>query len=725
VSDGPIAAESTAAPTPFTRLHPSVRYLIAEVLRFSGLRPVQAMTIDPILDGRDLIVLAPTAGGKTEAAFFPVFSRILTERLPGVSVLYVSPLRALLNNQEGRLRRMAEGMGLSVGKWHGDVTAGEKRAIVAEPPAVLLITPESLEVLLMIAPARADALLNQVRIVIIDEVHALARDARGAHLLSVVERLQMRCGQHIQRIGLSATVGNPEALALWLQGSGAAARPVVISPPREPTSPLFRFRAARTDARAAELIRTIGAGKKRLVFVQGRRSAESLAGALEALGVRAWVHHSSVGREQRDAAEQAFEWTEDPVLVATSSMELGIDVGDLDEVYQLDAPGTVSSLAQRLGRSGRRPGTRPEMTFLLDGPETLLVALAVTELHLQGWVEDVRPSTRLWSVLVHQLFANVLEAGGLTRKQLIDRVSFVPSFASFTEAELAALVDHLTVQGWLEAIDGALVLGRRAEKRFGARNFFKLYSVFEAGETLVVRHGNTLIGTLDRWFVLMLSGNRPLFRLAGRGWKITEMDLARGVLRVVPAPAGEAPQWTGRPEMFGRRVCEQILDLLKSDQVPEGMDETGEIWLAHARGLLAQVPVSQAVRPLVRDEKQSVWHTFAGNGINSVLARLMTHFGAGATSVSNLSVKIKGNEANAREAALRAQEALVGDDLPPVEEWGEFDTAKRTAVLSSFQECLPAEAEQAFLRDSLLDLAGARAWATQIEMGSPMPTPRQ
>jgi hypothetical protein len=140
------------------------------------------------------------------------------------------------------------------------------------------------------------------------------------------------------------------------------------------------------------------------------------------------------------------------------------------------------------------------------------------------------------------------------------------------------------------------------------------------------------------------------------------------------------------------------------------------MWLSHARELLAQVPVSRAVRPLVREEKQTLWHTFAGTGINSVLARLMTHFGAGATSVSNLSVKIKGSENSAREAALRVQEALVGDELPPVEEWGEFDTAKRTAVLSAFQECLPAKAEQAFLRDALLDVVGARAWAREVEI---------
>jgi ATP-dependent helicase Lhr and Lhr-like helicase len=294
----------------FHRLHPSIRYLITEVLRFSGLRPVQEQTIDPVLDGRDLVVLAPTAGGKTESAFFPVLSRVLSERWSPVPVLYVSPLRALLNNQEGRITKMAEAVGLSVGKWHGDVPSAAKRALLAAPPHVLLITPESLEVLLITAPERAEALLSHVRVAIIDEVHALASAPRGAHLLSVLERLQRRTqGQHIQRIGLSATVGNPEALALWLQGTGALARPLVISPPREQKATLFRFHASKSDGEAAHWIDGLGAGLKRLVFVEGRRQAESLAGAVIARGTRAWVHHSSVGRAQRDEAETAFEWT--------------------------------------------------------------------------------------------------------------------------------------------------------------------------------------------------------------------------------------------------------------------------------------------------------------------------------------------------------------------------------------------------------------------------------
>jgi hypothetical protein len=196
-----------------------------------------------------------------------------------------------------------------------------------------------------------------------------------------------------------------------------------------------------------------------------------------------------------------------------------------------------------------------------------------------------------------------------------------------------------------------------------------------------------------------------------------DMDLVRNVLRVVPAPSGEAPQWSGRAELYGRRVCEQILDLLKSDRVPEGLDETGEIWLSHARKILAEVPVSAVVRPVVREERESVWHTFAGTSINAVLARLLTHLSGIPTSTSNLSVKIRAAGPRARDAALRVQEALVDGALPPVEEWGEFDTAKRSAILSAFQECLPSEVEQVFLRDMLLDIDGAHAWSKQVEIG--------
>lgn len=700
----------------FERLHPSVRYLIREVLRFPGLRPVQAATLGPVLEGRDCVVLAPTAGGKTEAAMFPVLSRILAERLPAVSTLYVCPLRALLNNQEPRLQRMAEATGLRVGKWHGDVASAERRGIVTEPPDILMITPESLEVLLISPGERGAALLSRVRTVVIDEVHAFAADARGAHLVSILERLQRRGGAHIQRIGLSATVGDPVDLARWLQGSGAPTDPVVVSPPGARKPPVFRWHVAGGTSGAAAAIRDLGQGEKRLVFVESRSRAEDLAKALQAAGVRVWVHHSSVGREARQEAELAFENTAGATLVATSSMELGIDVGDLDHIFQLDAPATVSSLAQRLGRTGRRPGTFPRMTFVADTPEDLLLSVALVSRFEEGWIEDVAPSTRAWTVAVHQVFANLLETGGITRAGLLERLEWVPSFAGIARAEWDALFDWMTAEGWLDIADGTLLLGTRAEKVFGARNFFRLYAVFESPDVLTVRYGNQEIGTIQAWFAGQLTGAQKAFRLAGRGWVAEEVDLARGQVRARPAPAGVVPTWSGRPSGFSRPVCERILALLAAKGHPEGLSEAAKGWLDHAREQMAHVPLGDNVRPVVIEGDDLVWYTFAGSRINAVLARLLEHAGSKAT-ISNLRVKVRGARQGMADRIVSVQEALVSGDLPPVEEWAWFDSTTRAAKLSAFQACLPEAFEQEYLRAAFLDVEGARRWAGEVEIG--------
>lgn len=703
-----------ATPT-LSLLHPSVRYLVTEVLRFPALRPVQEQTIAPVLAGLDAIVLAPTAGGKTEAAAFPVLSRILTERLPAVSTLYICPLRALLNNQEPRLQRMAEAVGLRVGKWHGDVPPRERKAILAEPPDLLLITPESLEVLLIRPGDEGRTLLSHVRIAVVDEVHAFADDPRGAHLVSVLERLQIRHdGQHIQRIGLSATVGNPEQLGVWLQGSNAKSDPVVVAPGGERREPIFQFHAGKGIGSAAALVRDLGLGQKRLVFVQSRARSEELARALQAAKVSTWVHHSSVGRGRREEAELAFENVKGAVLVATSSLELGIDIGDLDHIFQLDAPVTVSSLAQRLGRTGRRPGTRPQMTFVADGAEELLLSLALAELFLEGWIEDVQPSLRLWTVLVHQIFANLLEQGGVTPGQLLGRLRFVPSFAGFEDQEIIALLGHMLEEGWLEQADGALLLGRRAEKVFGAKNFFRLYAVFEAPMTLSVRNGADEVGTLQSWFAGQLVGAQKTFRLAGRSWEAIDVDLKRGVVRARPARQGRVPSWTGRPSAYGRVVCERILDLMKSERVPEGCSPAAARWLRQVREATAAVPAGGNLRPLVEEKDRTVWHTYAGARINLVLARLLEHQTGLPVATSNLSLKVKTTSARLQDHAVRVLEMLADGAEPPLDEWAVFDTAKRALVLSAFQGCLHHEAEQEYLRWVFLDVEGARGWARGV-----------
>jgi ATP-dependent Lhr-like helicase len=403
----------------FDRLHPHLQHAIVNDLGWRSLRPVQDLTIDAVLDGANCVVLAPTAGGKTEASIFPVLSRILAEEPPPVAALYVCPIRALLNNQEERIGSYARMVGLSAFKWHGDVSDVRKRAFRAAPSHVLMTTPESLEVMMISQRTDARALLAGLQTVVIDEVHAFAGDDRGAHLAALLERIAMFVGRDVQRIGLSATVGNPQVIGQWMMGSSAR-RFRLVDPPKGPPARELTVDSCGGVDEAAGRIAQLGRGKKSLVFVESRARAERVAQAMGGSGVLVFIHHSSVSREEREHAELQFANGENTAIVCTATMELGIDVGDLDQVLQVDAPATVASMLQRVGRTGRREGKRANGTFFCTSPETVLQAVAMARLANRGWVEDVRPAEHAVHILAHQVMALSLQEGGLSRHRVLD-----------------------------------------------------------------------------------------------------------------------------------------------------------------------------------------------------------------------------------------------------------------------------------------------------------------
>jgi ATP-dependent Lhr-like helicase len=365
--------------TAFDLLHPALQHHIVNSLGWSELREVQSLSIEAFLAGANLVILAPTAGGKTEAAFLPVISKLLTEGWEGLSVLYVSPIRALLNNQEERLSRYFSLVGRSAVCWHGDTTQRIRRGVLADSPDCLLTTPESLEGILVSSRINHRELFKGIQIVIIDELHAFAGDDRGWHLLSVLSRIQRLAGRDLQKIGLSATVGNPEEMLAWLSlGSGRTQR-VISAPLVAPQEPDVQLDYVGSLSNAAKVISLLHRGEKRLVFCDSRARVEELALLLREREIETFVSHSSLSVDERRAAEQAFSRKQNCVIVATSSLELGLDVGDLDRVIQIDAPATVSSFLQRMGRSGRRPGTRSNCLFLATGDEGLLRAAALLD----------------------------------------------------------------------------------------------------------------------------------------------------------------------------------------------------------------------------------------------------------------------------------------------------------------------------------------------------------
>jgi ATP-dependent helicase Lhr and Lhr-like helicase len=324
----------------------------------------------------------------------------------GIGLSGIGPAAALHHRLDdyGRL------VGRRVAVWHGDVGQPERDRLLAEPPDMLLTTPESLEAMLVSTRVSQDRWFAGVRAVVVDEAHAFAGDDRGWHLLAVLERITRLAGREVQRIALSATLGNPTELLAWL--TATCHRPArVVNPPAEPGPPagVTLDYVASLD-NAAVVISRLHRGEKRLVFVDSRARAEQLALALRGHDVTTFVSHGSLGAGQRRTAEQAFAEERDCVIVATSTLELGIDIGDLDQVIQIDAPPTVAAFLQRLGRTGRRPDTARQTLILATGDDALLRAAAVLLRWAEGYVEPIIPPAAPLHPVAQQLLALSLSA---------------------------------------------------------------------------------------------------------------------------------------------------------------------------------------------------------------------------------------------------------------------------------------------------------------------------
>jgi ATP-dependent Lhr-like helicase len=696
----------------FFELGPRLQQGIAHTLGWSSLRPVQELTIHAVLAGQNCLVLAPTAGGKTEAAFFPILDTIHRQKLAPVCALYISPLRALLNNQEPRLEQLASLAAATVFKWHGDVFQSARQRFLSDPTHILMTTPESLEVMLISPRIDKEHLFAGLRFVVIDEIHNFAADDRGSHLMAVLERLARYTLHDIQRIGLSATVGDPKVIGHWMQGSSH--RPaVVIDPPGQPVPRLIRIDFYNDDEELAQLVKPLAQGRKTLFFVEGRRLAEGVKQALSEVAATSYIHHSSVGRELREEAEQAFTYGRDSqCIVCTSTMELGIDVGDVDAVLQLDAPATVSSLIQRMGRTGRRPGMQVELNFFCGDEMALLQAIALVNLARSGWIEPVSPTEHAVHVLTHQTLAQALQFYGVRREQVWEVAQRATPFSQVTRQEFEHLTSYLLETDILNAADGLLIMGEAGEKRYGRRNFLELYSVFETpAEIRVLTADNRVIGTLLTWFVQQVGSEEFVFLLAGRAWLVKHLDLENGEMIVIPAPKGALPRWGGGGPLLSREVVEAIRAILM-------VEEDYPFLTSRARGRLHVTRLHwhdilhSATLPIQQNGREWILHTFAGDRINILLSRALSLVLGCQVNGDSFSLRIK----SPKQVPLQEEDLLQA--LETVSQPDFFSTGRVTAMvrslprgrLSKFQPLLPPDLEAQFLAERLFDIEGLRHW---------------
>jgi len=603
----------------FDRLHPSVQHHVVNSLGWRELRPLQEQSIDPVLDGEHCLLLAPTAGGKTEAALLPMLSRMLSEDWSGLSVLYICPIRALLNNLEERLSHYCSLVGRRCGLWHVDVGQAARSGILRDPPDILLTTPESLEVMLISRRTDRKYFFGNLRAVIIDEIHSFAADDRGWHLLAVLERIALLAGRPPQRIGLSTTIGNPEAILAWMTRGDKPSR--IVSPSSAGVVDAdVTLDYVGSIENAALVVSQLYRGEKRLVFSDSRSQAERLASLLRAAGTNTFVSHSSLSVDERRQAERAFRESRDCVIVATSTLELGIDVGDLDRVLQLEAPTSVASFIQRLGRTGRRSGSRRNCLFLSTHRDSLIASAALIRLWRSGYVEPLHPPPDPYPVVAQQIMALIRQEGGASRRF---RDSTIQAALAQESSITEDLIAHMLDQGILFEDSGIVGIGPSGERLYGARNFMALMSVFDTPSLFQVICGIEELGFVHPLSFAGFGQKVVVISLGGRSWEVIRLDEDKSIAHVRAADTSGRSRWLGANRALSRRLCDEIRSLLLDGTVDHAWSKRAEVELAQARSETFAVRASGRVVETNNHSGKNRWWTFGGLRANYSLALML------------------------------------------------------------------------------------------------------
>lgn len=555
---------------------------------WTDLREVQVEACEAILDtDYHVIVASGTASGKTEAAFFPILTELQQRPSDTIGIMYIGPLKALINDQFERLSGLLEDSYIPVWPWHGDVSQSVKKRALKEAQGVLQITPESLEALLMRHPGDAVRLFSDLRYIVIDEIHALMGTDRGLQVMCLLSRLEKIAHCTPRRIGLSATLNDYiPALEFLSAGSKRKAIPVGIEAHKRTISLCAQSFVLPEDEEKAEIvldeynqfIYDNCYNKKCLIFTNSRGGAEkviaemkNIAGQKQARDIF-HVHHGSVSATLRQEAETALRDNKVPtVAAATLTLELGIDIGDLDSTIQLGAPYSCASFVQRLGRSGRRTG-KSQMMFVdlfeqscknpFDMiPWDLLRAIAIIQLYLEErWVEPFILKSKPFSLLAHQTLSTLMTYGELSPIELAKNVLTLPPFSQITQEEYRQLLQNMLAEDYLQRMEtGEIITGMKGER---IANHYSFYAVFQEEQAYHVHSHNGEVGTLDNCPAV-----DEVFVLAGRCWKVQTIDEERKIIYVQQVKNNRIPSWSGSGGHIHAKVVQRMKEVLLEDTV--------------------------------------------------------------------------------------------------------------------------------------------------------------
>lgn len=592
------------------------------------LRPIQTAAIAKILASDDNFILASrTASGKTEAAFLPILSKVNFND-SGVQVLYISPLIALINDQFYRIEELCKNLDVTVTKWHGEANKTLKERLIKQPNGIVLITPESLEAMFVNKPFNVKQLFSNLKYVVIDEIHSFIGTDRGIQLKSILSRLQNVNPKSFSLVGLSATIGDYNE-AKKFTGNELKTK-VLLDRTAKEINAVFRYFKNKNEELPLELLKDLyieTKDNKVLIFPNSRGRAEEVAVKLKKISDRVkghsnyFSHHSSVDREVREYVEYFAKNNnrQNFCISCTSTLELGIDIGTVDEVVQIDATHSIASLIQRVGRSGRKEGKSSNLFLYATNEWSLLQSIACWLLYKAGFIEPPQKNEKPYDILVHQALSITKGHSGIRLTELVKQLKENFAFNQVEVSEIEQILNHLIRIDFLEKLQHEVIIGVEGEKVVNSRDF---YSVFKTEENFkVVNAGNT-IGEIP--FSPQIIEDENIL-LSAKIWKIKFVDHKAKRIEVVPTKDGKKPMFFGGGATIHQRIREKMLEILYSKTDHDFLDQAScdEAEILRKDFSVFNIQNLQTDRPLLSAEKHLQLFTFTGTRINRTIQLLL------------------------------------------------------------------------------------------------------
>lgn len=589
------------------------------------LRPIQTAAITRILASDDNYILASrTASGKTEAAFLPILSKINFKE-SGVQVLYVSPLIALINDQFYRIEELCQNLDISVTKWHGEANKTLKDKLLKQPNGVVLITPESLEAMFVNKPYFVKQLFSNLKYVVIDEIHSFIGTDRGVQLKSLISRLQRINNQSFSVIGLSATIGDYDE-AKDFTGNSSKTK-VLLDRTAKEIQALFRYFKGEGDELPLDLLKDLyieTKDNKVLIFPNSRGRAEEVAVKLKKISDRVkghpyyFSHHSSVDREVREYVEYFAKnnYRLNFCIACTSTLELGIDIGSVDEVVQIDATHSIASLIQRVGRSGRKEGELSKLYLYATNKWSLLQSIACWLLYKEGFIEPPQKKEKPYDILVHQALSITKGHSGIRLTDLIHQLRMNASFSNIELSEIEEILNYLIETDLLEKLQNEVIIGVTGERVVNNREF---YSVFKVEEAYKVVNSGHRIGEIPYSPQIIEDEN---ILLSAKIWKIVFVDHQSKKIEVIPAKDGKKPMFLGDSNILvnskiAEKMFEVLYDSIRYDFLDNASNEEIEIMRKDFSIFTIQNLSTQ--RPAIIDKMTIEFYSFTGTRVNRTI----------------------------------------------------------------------------------------------------------